>query len=248
MLPVSIFKKNLTHRGEKVFIVWVYKLIFGADKSLLFRTCALIALAQCLTPSQSSMSTYWKKEPLHMVGATFSQVLLLTSTLKSLSQLWFSSSLVCLLYSVVSDTLQSHGLQHTRLSSLSPTLRVYPNSCPLSQWCHLTTSSVVPFSSCLQSFPTSRAFQMSKLFISGGKNIGVSASTWVLPVNTQDSSPLGWTGWISLQSKGLSRVFSNTSLLNYLFGCCPCFLLFILYNITLIFSKANQVIIRANIY
>ena len=83
-------------------MVWVYKLIFGADKSLLFRTCALIALAQCLTPSQSSMSIYWKKEPLHMVGATFSQVLLLTSTLKSLSQFWFSSSLVCLLYSVQS--------------------------------------------------------------------------------------------------------------------------------------------------
>ena len=78
-------------------------------------------------------------------------------------------------------------------------------------------------------------FQMSQLFASGGQNIGVSASTWVLPMNTEDWFSLGRTGWISLQSKGLSRVFSNTSLLNYLFGCCPCFLLFILYNITLIF-------------
>ena len=86
------------------------------------------------------------------------------------------------------------------------------NSSPLSQWCHLTISfSVVPFSSCLQSFPISGSFQMSQLFVSGGQNIGVSASTSVLPMNTQNWFPLGWTGWISLQSKGLSRVFSNTT-------------------------------------
>ena len=89
---------------------------------------------------------------------------------------------------------------------------VYPNSCPLSRWCHPTiSSSVIPFSSCLQSFPASGSFQMSQLFASGGQSIGVSASTLVLPVNTQDWSPLGWTGWISLQFKGLSRVFSNTT-------------------------------------
>ena len=87
---------------------------------------------------------------------------------------------------------------------------VYPNLCPLSRWCHPTIlSSVIPSSSCLQSFPASRSFQMSQLFASGGQSIGVSASTSVLPMNTQDWSPLGWTGWISLQSKGLSRVFSN---------------------------------------
>ena len=95
-------------------------------------------------------------------------------------------------------------------------LGVHPNPCPLSQWCHpAISSSVVPVSSCLQSFPASRSFQMSQLFASGGQSIGVSASTSVLPVNTQDWSPLRWTGWISLQSKGLSRVFSNTTVQNH---------------------------------
>jgi len=120
--------------------------------------------------------------------------------------------------SVVSNSLQPHELQHTRPSCPSPTTRVYPNSCLLSQWCHLTiSSSVVPFSSCPQSFPTSGSFQMSQLFPSGGQNIGVSASTSILPMNTQDWSPLGWTGWISLQSKGLSRVFSNTTVQKHQF-------------------------------
>ena len=90
--------------------------------------------------------------------------------------------------------------------------RLYSNSCPASRWCHPTiSSSVVPFSSCLQSFPASGSFQMSQIFTSGGQSIGVSASTSVLPMNIQDWSPLGWTGWISLLSKGLSRVFSNTT-------------------------------------
>ena len=101
------------------------------------------------------------------------------------------------------------GLQHSRLPCPSPTRRVYPNSCPLSQWCHPTiSSSVIPFSSHLQSFPASGSFQMRQLFASGGQSIGVSASASVLPMNIQDWFPLGWTGWISLQSKGLSRVFS----------------------------------------
>ena len=99
----------------------------------------------------------------------------------------------------------------------SPTSGVYPNSCPLSQWCYPTiSSSVVPFSSSPQSFPTSGSFPMSQLFASGGQSIGVSASTSVLPMNTQDWS-LGWTGWISLQSKGLSRVFSNTTVQKHQF-------------------------------
>ena len=115
----------------------------------------------------------------------------------------------------MSDYLQPHESQHARPPCPSPTPRVYPNSCPLSQWCHLTiSSSVIPLSSCPQSFPTSGSFQMSQLFTSGGQNTGVSASTSVLPMNTQDWSPLGWTGWISLQSKGLSRVFSNTTFQN----------------------------------
>ena len=111
--------------------------------------------------------------------------------------------------SVRSDSLRPHELQHARPPCL-PTPTVHPNPCPLSQWCHPTiSSSVVPFS-CLQSFPASGSFQMSHLFSSGGQSVEVSASTSVLPMNTQDWSPLGWTSWISLQSKGLSRVFSNT--------------------------------------
>ena len=110
----------------------------------------------------------------------------------------------------VSDSLLPHESQHARPPCPSPTPGVYPNSCPLSRWCHPTiSSSVVPFSSCLQSFPASESFQMSQLFASGGQRIGVSASTSVLPVNIQDWSPLGLTGLI-LQSKGLARVFSNT--------------------------------------
>ena len=104
--------------------------------------------------------------------------------------------------SVVSDSLWPHGLQHARPPCPSPTLGVYPNSCPSSRWCYQTiSSSVVPFSSCLQSFPASGSFQMSQFFVSGGQSFGVSASTSDLPMNTQDWSPLGWTGWISLQSK-----------------------------------------------
>ena len=100
--------------------------------------------------------------------------------------------------SVVSNSFWPYGLQHARPPCLSPTPGVYPNSCPLSQWCHPTiSSSVVPFSSCLQSFPASGSFQMSQFFASGDQSIGVSASTSVLPMNTQDWSPLGWTGWIS---------------------------------------------------
>ena len=114
--------------------------------------------------------------------------------------------------SVVSDSLRPHGLQHTRVPCPSPTPGVYPNPCPLCRWCHLTiSSSVIPFSSCPQSFPTSRAFQMSQLFALGGQSIRVSASTSVLPFCIQDLFPLGLAGLIFLQSKGLSRVFSNTT-------------------------------------
>ena len=113
-------------------------------------------------------------------------------------------------HSVMTDSLRPHEPQHARPPCPSPTPGVHPNPCPSSWWCHPTiSSSVVCFSSCPQSFPASGAFQMSQLFASGGHSTGVSASTSVLPVNTQDWSPLGWTGWISLQSKGLSRVFSK---------------------------------------
>ena len=109
------------------------------------------------------------------------------------------------------DSLWPHGLQHARLPCPSPTPAVCSNSCPSSQWCHPTiSSSVIPFS-CLQSLPASGSFQMSQFFASGGQSIGVSTSASVLPMNIQDLFPSGWTDWISLQSKGLSRVFSNTT-------------------------------------
>ena len=114
--------------------------------------------------------------------------------------------------SFVSDSLRPHEPQHARPLSPSPTPGVHPNPCASSQWCRPAISSfVIPFSSCPQSFPASGSFQMSHFFASGGQSIGVSASTSVLPMNTQDWYPVGWTGLISLQSKGLSRVFSNTT-------------------------------------
>ena len=123
----------------------------------------------------------------------------------------FSLHSVQFSHSVVSDSLWPHESEHSRPPCPSPTPRVYSNSCPSGQWCHPTiSSSVIPFSSCPQSLPASGFFPMSQLFAWGGQSIGVSASASVLPVNTQDLSPLGWIGWISLESKGLSRVFSST--------------------------------------
>ena len=114
--------------------------------------------------------------------------------------------------SVVSNSLRPQGLQHTRLPCPSPTPRVYSNSCPSSRWCHPTiSSSVVPFSSCPQSFLALGSFPMSQFFTWGGRSIGVSVSTSVLPMNTQDWFPLGWTGWISLQSKGLKSLLQHHS-------------------------------------
>ena len=122
--------------------------------------------------------------------------------------------------SVVSDSLQLHEPQRAMRPCPSPTPRVHPNPCPLSQWCHPTIlSSVIPFSFCPQSFPASGSFQISQLFTSGDQSIGVSASTSVLSMKTQDWSPLGSTGWIFLQSKGLSRVFSNTTAQKHQFFC-----------------------------
>ena len=119
---------------------------------------------------------------------------------------------------VMSDSLWPHELQHARPPCPSSTPGVYSNSCPLSQWCHpAISSSVVPFSSCPQSLPASGLFPMGQLFAWGGQSIGVSASASLLPMNTQDWFHLGWTGWIPLQSKGLSRVFSNTTVQKHQF-------------------------------
>ena len=133
------------------------------------------------------------------------------------SRIQFSSS-------VMSSSLRLHGLQHARPPCPSPTPSVYSNSRPLNQWCYPTISfPVIPFSSHLQSFPASGSFQMSQLFASGGQCIGVSASASVLPMNIQESFPLGWTGWISLQSKRLSRVFTTTTLQKHQFFCAHIF-------------------------
>ena len=130
---------------------------------------------------------------------------------------WYTNFLLLLFSrSVKSKSLWPHGLQHTRLPYPSPSPRACSNSCTLSRWCHPTiSSSVIPFSPCLQSFPATGSFLMSQLFTSGGQSIGASAS--VLPMNIQGWFPLGLTGWISLQSKGLSRVFSNTTVQKHQF-------------------------------
>ena len=129
----------------------------------------------------------------------------------------YSVQFIC---SVVSNSLQSHELKHARLPYPSPTPRACSNSCPSNRWCHpIISSSVSPFSPCLQSFPASGSFPMSQFFASGSQSTGVSASASVLPMNTHDWSPLGWTDWISLQSKGLSRVFSNTTVQKFQYIC-----------------------------
>ena len=138
---------------------------------------------------------------------------------------WHSFMYILLLFrsdhfshSVVSDSLRLHESQHARPPCPSPTPRVHSNSCPLSWWCHpAISSSVDPFSSCPQSLPASESFPMSQLFTWGGQSTGVSTLASFLPKNTQDWSPLEWTGWICLQSKGLSRVFSNTAVQKHQF-------------------------------
>ena len=153
---------------------------------------------------------FWILEGTDIVSSSFQYFLLLWFWYFSPAILtWFSS--VQFSCSVVSDSLWPHESQHTRPPCPSPTPRVHPNSCASSRWCHpAISSSVVPFSSCPQSLPASGSFLMSQLFAWGGQSIWVSASASVLSMSTQDWSPLGWTGWISLQSKGLSRVFNTT--------------------------------------
>ena len=129
--------------------------------------------------------------------------------------LTFSVQFIC---SVMSNSLRPHESQHTRPPCPSPTSKVHPNPCPLSQWCHpAISSSVVPFPSCPQSLTASGSFPMSQLFAWGSQSIGISSSASILPMNTQNWFPLGWTGWISLQSKRLSRVFSNTTVQKHQF-------------------------------
>ena len=159
------------------------------------------AISACRSPS------WWDKEDIFQWHINICRV----APESKISSVQFS-------HSVVFDSLQPHGLQHARLPCPLLTPRVCSNSCPLSWWCRLTiSSSVIPFSSCLQSFPASGSFLMSQLFASGGQSIGVSASASILLMNIQDWSPLGWTGLISLLSNGLSKVFSNTTVQKHQF-------------------------------
>ena len=161
--------------------------------------------------SKQTEHCVWKLSQLAGVGQPFCPTFFFLAPLLKYLILQFSCS-------VVSDSLRLHGLQHARSPCPSPTPGIYSNSCLLSWWCHpKISSSFVPFSSCLQSFPASGSFQMSQLFTSGGQSIGASASVSVLPMNIQDWFPLGWAGWISLQTKGLSRVFSNTTVQKHQF-------------------------------
>ena len=149
--------------------------------------------------------------PCNMPGSELGNGQVQIRERKSQRQIWQALSSVRISPSIESYSLRPYGLQHVRLLCPSPSPRTCLNACPLSRWCHLTISSpIVLFSSCLQSFPAPGSFPMSQ-FASGGQSTGVSASASVLPMNIQDWFPLGWTGWISLQSKGLSRVFSNTT-------------------------------------
>ena len=142
----------------------------------------------------------------------------ISASICSENRIWWLPLVLNQFSSVMSDSLQTHGLQHARPPCLPPIPGVYSNSCPLSQWCHPTiSSSVIPFSSCLQSFPASGSFPMSQLFASAGQSSGASALAFVLPINSHNSFPLGLAGWISLQSKGLSRIFSKTTVQKHQF-------------------------------
>ena len=179
----------------------------------------ILYIIQCLFYNHYFVFTFHIKKEYSFIN--FHLIFLFLEKEVPLDYVTLSISSVQFSRSVVSNSLQPHKSQHARPPCPSPIPRVYSNSCPSSRWCHPAISfSVVPFSSCPQSLPASGSFSMSQLFTWGAQSTGVSAS--VLPMNTQDWSPLGWTGWISLQSKGVSRVFSNTTVQKHqFFGAQP---------------------------
>ena len=221
------------HRVEKSW-TWWKQLSMHATSWLYGQVCHLTCPTLLSTPynenlvggcfrgnkimwlSPPAVSAMWKMLHRHLKKCFFiwlCRVLVAALGIFALqSSLWHGDSLAVIVQSLSHVWLWPHGLQQARLPCPSPSPRVCSNSCLSSWWCHPTiSSSIVPFSFCLQPFPTSRSFPMSQLFVSGGQSIGASASTSVLPVNIQDWFPLGLTGLISLQSKGCSRVFSNTT-------------------------------------
>ena len=184
-----------------------FSLSFDKNLSSIQKTLSWITLRQCFLSTWNS-TTFCRMLIDMTSNELYGQV--------SLANIGFSS--VQFSRSVMSNSWRPHEPQHARPPCPSPTPRIHPNPYPLSRWCHPTIlSSVVPFSSCPQSFPASGSFPMSQLFAWGGQSIRVSASISVLPMNTQDRSPLRWTGWISLPSKGLSRVLSNTTVQKHQF-------------------------------
>ena len=184
-------------------------------KSSDFSISYISTLISCLSSFLRGSSVCWRGLIFQL---HYFVDVLLTIAVVHFSVAFDTFSLVQFSHSVVSDSLQPHESQYARPPCPSSTPRVYTNSCLSSRWCHPDiSSSVVPFSSCPQSLQASGSFPMNQLFTWGGQSIGVSASASVLLMNTQDWSPLGWTGWISLQSKGLSRVFSNTTVLKHQF-------------------------------
>ena len=201
----SSFKTVSNFCYWRFFLLFVY---FYSPKEWLIQWKCSINFLLCYPNSGISVS--WKWFPLY-------SFFLMQHLKGKVEQKGFYS--VQFSHSVVSDSLWPHGLQHTRPPCPSSTPGVDSNSCPLSWWCHPTiSSSVVSFSSHLPSFPALGSFQMSQFFASGSQSIGVSASALVLLMNIQDWFPLGWTGWISLQSKGFSRVFFNTVQKHQFFG------------------------------
>ena len=183
-----------------------------------FFSCSVKWNSQNRTGFSSKDGAWWSRRQWLRLSSWnhVSELLTPSLSLDDCMSLRFSS--VQFSHSVVSNSLQPHGLQHAGPPCPSPTPRVYSSSCPLSWWYHLvTSSSTIPFSSCLQSFPASGSFPMSQFFPSGGQSIGVSASASVLPMNIKDWFPLGWTSLISLQPKGLSRVFFNTTVQKHQF-------------------------------
>ena len=194
--------------SQRVRHDWVTELNW-TEKLLTFPKCHHSSLR---TSSEQSLLPFTSDPLLYslILSGTFRTIQENVPITRSFTSVQFSHS--------VSDCLQLHEPQHVRPPCPSPTAGVYSNSCPLGRWCHLTiSSSVVPFSSCLQFFPASGSFQISQFFTTDGQSIVVSASASVLPMNIQDWFPLGWTGWISLQFKGLSRVFSNTTVQKHQF-------------------------------
>ena len=221
----GIFKFCFTHEENEGVVAYQYRSLKSTFLTLNHISFIVYHMAignhfHCKGFCPQICSILWNagvaSQPCHVCLGS-SQVILAALLLQGF--LWDTFS-VQFSRSVVFDSLRLHGLQHARLPCPSATPGDYSNSCPLSRRCHPTISSFVgPFSSCLQSFPALGSFLMSQFFASGGQSIGVSTSTSVLPMNTQDWSPLGCTGWISLQSKGLSSVFSNNTVQKHqLFG------------------------------